>query len=378
MGRLKRHKWLYHFGTDDWSTDTSDDFLTITVEEVGFSCKMNIVAGASELVSIHRLDAVEWVKRNTKEGEEMYARNFSLREHHEQVLDFVQTLRNDGWELHIKQYDGTVALCTFTCEHKWPFLIIINRSHTDMWIYAYSQAKWVIDDFKERYGKNEKRLKLNWWYPSGSSFEEREIDFFHNIEVHDEFYPFVPGGLRSYFAEYMASEAPVLLLIGEPGTGKTSFIRHLINEHRLETVVSYDEKVMASDDFYCSFLTSEDKQLMVIEDADLLLRKRSDDKNPVMTKLLNISNGVVQLGNKKMVFSTNLDNLNDVDEALVRPGRCFDILDFRRLTPEEAVAASAAASLPPLEEPYKKDYTLAEIFNRKKMTYRSHKMGFYR
>jgi hypothetical protein len=246
-----------------------------------------------------------------------------------------------------------------------------------MWIYSYSTQKCILDEFKEKYGKNEKRLKLNWWYPRGSSFEEREIDFFHNIEIHDEFYPFVPGGMRNYFAEFMAAEAPVLLLIGEPGTGKTSFIRHLINEHHLETVVSYDEKVMSSDDFYCSFLTSESKKLMVIEDADMLLRKRKDDKNPVMTKLLNISNGVVQLGNKKMVFSTNLDTLSDVDEALVRPGRCFDILDFRRLTPEEAVAASAAAELPPLDEPHKKNYTLAEIFNRKKMSYRSHGMGFY-
>jgi len=381
MRRWKKQlKWLYQFGINDWSADTSADFLTTTIEEAGITSKMNIVAGASELVSIHRLDAVDWVKKNTQDGAEMYARNFSLRGHYENVLDFIEKLRQDGWNLHNKQYDGTVALVKLDdpSHPDAPFLIIVNRSHTDMWIYAYSTEKCVIDEFKKKYGKNEKRLKLNWWYPSGSGFDSQEVDFLHDIELKDEFYPFVPGGLENYFTEYMASVAPILLLLGEPGTGKTSFIRHLIHRHSLETVVSYDEKVMASDDFYISFLTSEDKKLMVIEDADLLLRARENDHNKVMSKLLNISNGVIQLGHKKMVFSTNLDNINDVDEALVRPGRCFDILDFRRLTVEEAKIASAAAGLPPLEEPYKKDYTLAEIFNRKKMSYRSHRLGLHR
>lgn len=341
---------------------------------------MNVVAGASELVSIHRLDAIEWVKENTKNGAEMFARNFALRDNYKNVLGFITKLQDD-YDIHVTQYDGTVALVRFYKDEipKIPILLIVNRSHDDIWVYAYSTQRHVVDDLKKKYGKNEKRLKLNWWYPTeGGGFDEHEIDFIHNIEIRDEFYPFIPGGIRNYFTEYMASEAPVLLLIGEPGTGKTSFIRHLINEHKLETVVSYDDRVMSSDRFYINFLTSENKKLMVIEDADMLLRKRSEDKNPIMSKLLNISNGVVQLGHKKMVFSTNIDSLNDVDEALVRPGRCFDIVDFRRLTPQEAVAAALAAGMPPLEEPYKRDYTLAEIFNRRKMNYRTHGMGFIR
>src|SRR5262245_56982707 len=93
--------------------DFAEDFLTLTREEtfVGVRNNMSIVAGASELVSIHRLDAIEWVKKHTKDsGKEMYAMNFALREHHETVLHFVDRLRENGKILKIKQYDGTVAL----------------------------------------------------------------------------------------------------------------------------------------------------------------------------------------------------------------------------------------------------------------------------
>ena len=41
---------------------------------------------------------------------------------------------------------------------------------------------------------------------------------------------------------------------------------------------------------------------------------------------------------RKIVFSTNLPNVGDLDEALVRPGRCFARVFMRKLTAEEAVA----------------------------------------
>jgi len=39
---------------------------------------------------------------------------------------------------------------------------------------------------------------------------------------------------------------------------------------------------------------------------------------------------------RKIVFTTNLPNVRDLDEALVRPGRCFARLRTRGLRPAEA------------------------------------------
>lgn len=53
---------------------------------------------------------------------------------------------------------------------------------------------------------------------------------------------------------------------------------------------------------------------------------------------LTIADGVVRAQGRKIVFSTNLPNVGDLDEALVRPGRCFARLNVRKLTGAEAHA----------------------------------------
>ena len=41
---------------------------------------------------------------------------------------------------------------------------------------------------------------------------------------------------------------------------------------------------------------------------------------------------------RKIIFSTNLPNVGDLDDALIRPGRCFTRLHVRTLTAAEAQA----------------------------------------
>ena len=41
---------------------------------------------------------------------------------------------------------------------------------------------------------------------------------------------------------------------------------------------------------------------------------------------------------RKIIFSTNLPNVGDLDEALIRPGRCFARIHVRNLTAAEAQA----------------------------------------
>ena len=56
----------------------------------------------------------------------------------------------------------------------------------------------------------------------------------------------------------------------------------------------------------------------------------------MMHKFLNVGDGLVTTRNKKLVFSTNLPSISDIDPALVRPGRCYDILHFGELNQTEA------------------------------------------
>jgi hypothetical protein len=55
-----------------------------------------------------------------------------------------------------------------------------------------------------------------------------------------------------------------------------------------------------------------------------------------MHRFLTIADGVVRAQGRKIIFSTNLPNVGDLDDALIRPGRCFAHVHVRALTAEEA------------------------------------------
>jgi hypothetical protein len=151
----------------------------------------------------------------------------------------------------------------------------------------------------------------------------------------DEMYPFLKGEtLASYYERFMASSANILLLIGPPGTGKTTFIRGLLSHTDSSAMVTYDAAILEKDYLFARFI-EDDTNVMVLEDSDAFLKSRSDG-NTMMHRFLNVGDGLVTTKGKKMIFSTNLPSIRDIDSALIRPGRCFDIVTFDQLNQTEA------------------------------------------
>jgi len=176
-----------------------------------------------------------------------------------------------------------------------------------------------------------------------------------------EMYPFLgEESIEDYYDRYIESDASILLLIGPPGTGKTTFIRGLLQHTRSSAVVTYDATILEKDYVFAQFIEGE-ANVMVMEDADTFLKARSDG-NSMMHRFLNVGDGLVTTKGKKLVFSTNLPSIRDVDAALVRPGRCFDILHFDNLTKEQAVALAEKVDIDPTKLT-KETYSIAEIFN---------------
>jgi hypothetical protein len=152
--------------------------------------------------------------------------------------------------------------------------------------------------------------------------------------------------------------------MGTARTGKTSFLRALLYENNLNALITYDESVMQTDEMFVNFLTDSDNDMMIVEDADLMLGSRERDGNDLMSRYLNVSDGLIKFPRKKMVFTTNLNEINKIDEALLREGRCFDKMYFRALTYSETIAAAEKIGIEPPQ--VERDYTLAELFNQKK------------
>jgi hypothetical protein len=212
--------------------------------------------------------------------------------------------------------------------------------------------------------RDKKLVKISWHYLTNRGTDSASLHVTGlNQHIRDEYYPWFKQGVAEFIKSYFDNPAAVLVLYGPPGTGKTSFLRHLLLTQGVNAMVTYDDKVLNKDEFFVNYLTDEDHDALIVEDADVFLAPREDGENTLMSKFLNVSDGLIKIMNKKMIFTTNITQLNKIDAALLRPGRCFDAVEFRELTPVEAACAAQAAGQPEQDWDSQRAWSLAQLFN---------------
>lgn len=220
-------------------------------------------------------------------------------------------------------------------------------------------SKYLIDNFGTLTVP-----QIKWWYKTTRGEATRTIYMDPlTTKLLPELYPWLGMDPAEFIKDYLNSDKSILLLAGVPGVGKTSLLRHMIVDNSLVADIIYDEELMKTDQIFQSFLFNKRSGVLVIEDADSILSPRDGGHNPLMARFLNVSDGLIKLPNKKLIFTTNQTDFDRVDQALIRPGRCFAVVHARELTFEEAVRAAKACSL--TIPTVRKDYTLAELFSER-------------
>jgi hypothetical protein len=202
--------------------------------------------------------------------------------------------------------------------------------------------------------------EVTWIFADGGHIDEVVFPLKKYKPIMPEVYPFIKPDVDTWIDRFIASDSNVLILNGPMGTGKSSLIAHIINRGKFSALTAFDEKVMKNDNLYTNFISWQ-QNLMVLEDADLLLLGRTDKDNDTMSKLLNVSEGIIDTHGKKIIFTANLGNTKDIDAALLRPGRCFDIVEFRELTMAEANGARTKLGKR-LFNNEKRTYSLAQVY----------------
>jgi hypothetical protein len=103
--------------------------------------------------------------------------------------------------------------------------------------------------------------------------------------------------------------------------------------------------------------------VMVIEDAEDLIRGDGHERPPQIATLLNLSAGLIgELLEFQIIVTVNCP-LEDIDPAITRKGRLMAYHEFRRLNESEAARLAAHHKLELPETSPEEDWTLAEVFN---------------
>ena len=165
------------------------------------------------------------------------------------------------------------------------------------------------------------------------------------------------------------------LLHGDPGTGKTTYIRYLIKQimkSSKDNNILYFPPTMVdfiTDPSFINFVSdwvadNKGKTFLLIEDAEPLLESRNQSRNLGITNLLNLTDGILNdIFNIQIIatFNTKLQNL---DQALLRPERLLARKEFNELTIQHG--KELAKHLEIDEERITKKMSLAEIYSLKK------------
>lgn len=192
-----------------------------------------------------------------------------------------------------------------------------------------------------------------------------EVQANYPKQVRDQAGPLVKMG-----APTTEGSGKLLLLHGPPGCGKSRFILTLLSEWRDWCAASV---VTDSDRFFgdATYLNSivfgangmRDWLLLVVEDGDDYLNVDArSSKGQAIARLLNIGDGIVGQGINLLTLLTTNVPMDQLNPAIVRPGRALANIHFGPFTAAEASQWCAErGKVTDFEED---DVTLAEMYAR--------------
>lgn len=172
-------------------------------------------------------------------------------------------------------------------------------------------------------------FKLNKWHIK----EVKDFDF--KLQYNDDF-PVANATIKDFIEE--DGKSGLLILWGEKGTGKTTYIRHLISSYPNKKFVFIPSNLitMLGDPSFGNFLLSLQNSIIILEDCEAVIRSRkSNSSASAVSLLLNMGDGLMSddLGIK--FICTFNEEVTNIDEALMRKGRLACMYEFKKLTADK-------------------------------------------
>lgn len=177
---------------------------------------------------------------------------------------------------------------------------------------------------------------------------------------------------ESLFKKLKTDKKGLVLLHGEPGVGKTYYLRYLLQRlSKTKKKVLWFPPTMVeavTDPTFFNFIMNwtmdnGKNSVLLIEDAEPLLLSRENSRNMGITNLLNLTDGILNDILSIQIIATFNTKLEDLDKALLRPERLIARKEFKKLSIDSAKKLSELIGIDP--ETVTKEMSLAEIYSVK-------------
>ena len=168
----------------------------------------------------------------------------------------------------------------------------------------------------------------------------------------------------------------IALFYGEPGCGKTNYIRYLLT--KIKKTVIYlppDMAHMISSPDFMPFLMDYPNSVLVIEDAENIIKSRKGGGTQSIANLLNLGDGLLSDILNIQIIATFNCRFDEIDEALVRKGRLIAKHEFKKLPKEKAQKLSDKLGFTTVIE---EAMPLCDIYNQDQKSFKDKKksIGF--
>jgi hypothetical protein len=193
----------------------------------------DIFLGANDIAD---LILTKMLQERFERGVETFQNRLSMYATKKEWMDYIDTIQ----DLRRFQYENGNGY--FFDDESLSYLYFnIHSTHVSVELIGDNE---FVKQYETQFEKDFDFVtnQIEWIYASdGSSIE---IPLRHDRMPVEEMYPFLDGQkLSEFYDDFMHSSASILLLIGPPGTGKTTFIRGLLQHSEASAIVSYDSNV---------------------------------------------------------------------------------------------------------------------------------------
>jgi hypothetical protein len=275
---------------------------------------------------------IPWLKQN---GYTIAHTGCSLK--YDLESDFIAALQLEGFSVcDLREFDHSIT--AWSADRT---IYVRTCNLTD--IYTNKQDHSIIVTFFNKFKKyfntedrdNPEKVNVEYYYrvPSGTRSSTITIEKKKIQQTLPELYP--DYDVAELVRQYLASPDSILILYGPPGVGKTQFIRYIMKQGTFHDITYVkDQHVLQASDFWAE-MSSRDIDLMIFDDMDEGLKPRKKQKDTdFASNLLSFTSGIFDK-NTKIIITTNQE-INEIDGAIVRPGRCFDFLTLHPLSYAQA------------------------------------------